>query len=1055
MANRGKRERSKIAEELFDFSGSDPELLRSGRIPDPHPEHTGLFRWLAEVLGNVEEFLRARGGTSLRMGIRVFWGLIAAVGIFLLVGPIINKPMDFDEVIASAEFKDVEWVAQNASFDYEVSRDDDGNFRTTVREGYTANFVNGAESTVTRRIVTEVHGHDAMFELESATIDGVPADAKVTGRATTTDIVLRPPSGDKFDGTYEIEMVYSLRDLIEDTDDSVTGDAMQQWQWPVFAPSWTQATKGLEVSVALERELDDELLRKPYATVGWLLVSGNVWMEPDEVTDEWVTYSFTNDDSLPPNSDVWLRFDFTDGTFTQPAQTTLFWVQTWGPLIPLAVLLVLMLFALAARWVVWADSAGEPWFVVRNDPPDDLSPTLAAQLLGKPRHAELVSTLAEPTRGHDAAENTHGRKRKSRRRKWSDGARQQLRHSRWLQAVAWAGRRAGRVGNLPSAMRWSTRWAGDTTVVDQGLRWKPDSYVRDTFIFAPIAVTMLQWGILRQLSEQFILLIVWWPFAFVAASTIIAGIAVWAVRKPRPLTRKGALTVQQLKGIDVWARGTRLLDRGPVDDPLLPYAVLTESPRAAGNAVIEQVVQETGERRIVDGWRTQHFLSIPSMLAFVATLALFAGSIVLVSTLPTPYGSNEYLTWPSSVSKGAIWTQTEGFEIEAEISRDDDGAARLEVVERHSVQFTPGGSSVPQFEREWQTSRYGQDLGLVIKSVRVDGAEVKYHTVDGQRTRALATQLSEPLSGVYDVEIRYALTNPSVEVSDGGEGRQQVRWSGLLWFWDDTFYTDGDAIYDGTSPVRPLRVQFTIPPDLVDDVASGGWIGYGDPDNQPYERGSGFHEWEYSNTIYVDGPSGKVGDSTRYELRIGDVAQFGDGALVMTLDADNVKSRVDEWEEGDTSLGAFEVDSELNETFGQHELAINGDLGVTLNFKDDTFTKATAGGLIDYRVSYQLPLMLVIALTVLAIGASVGVFLYLKKRARLPSASVLLTSMGTILLLAVAQSVVFWWVTGTMAGSDVKVGLLIASSLLMWVTVIGQWIVLAATGSTKRTTKNR
>ncbi|MBP6686162.1 MAG: DUF2207 domain-containing protein, partial [Leucobacter sp.] len=769
MNPRAKKRGGRGAEAVFDLPGSDPELLSSGRIPDPQPEHTPLFRWLASRLDRIERFLRARGGKGLRTGIRLFWGVLAAIGIFLLVGPVLNKPMDFDDVIAAADVSDVDWIARDAAIDYEVDRALDGSFSATVTERFLANFSNGPEREVLRTLVTEVNGNDAEFALLGATVDGEPADTSVKRHPTTTDITVRAPGGELLDGEREIVLEYELHHLARPASDRATGDAIDEWVWPLFAPSWPQATKGLEVSVTLPRDLDELLVRQPHATVGWLLVSGNVWLTPEEETAESVRYAFENDDSLPPHADVWVEFSFAEGTFAQPSKTALFWVQTWGPLLPLAALALLMLFALAARRIVWADSAGEPWFVAREEPPQHLSPMLAAELMGKPRHAELVAELAAGPPQH----------------RGSGGSRR----GAWLSALARAGRRAGRLGNLPTVFRWRSRWAREEAAVEAKLRWRPDSYVRDTFILAPIAVTLLQWGLLRQLSHQVILLVVWWPFVFVVASTVIAAVALWAVARPRPLTRKGALVMQQLRGVDVFASATRLVDRGPVTDPLLPYAVLFDSPRKAGNAVTQHAERDAGERGLAAGWRGEHFLSIPALLSLVAAGALFAGSIVLVSTQPAPYAQDEFLTWPSSESRGSIWSQTEGFSIDAELTRDSAGGAKLAVTEHITAGFAAGGASVPQFEREWPRERQGQDLGLEVEAVLVDGDEVPFTETAGPSTMKITTKLSEVLDGTVPVEVRYSLANPAVEVRDGGGVAQQLRWTAMHWFWDDTFYS--------------------------------------------------------------------------------------------------------------------------------------------------------------------------------------------------------------------------------------------------------------------------
>ncbi|MGO2141485.1 MAG: hypothetical protein ACTH30_13865 [Leucobacter sp.] len=1013
-----KAKKRNVAAEVFDLDGTDPAVLRSGRIPDPQPEHTPLFRWLARVLGVLEEFLRARGGKPLRNAIRVFWGILAAVGIVLLIGPVINKPMDFDEVLASAKVEDVDWIARDATIDYDVERRPDGTFSTVVNESFRANFVNGPEQRVLRTLVSEVDGKDAEFELLGATVDGEAASVTTKRHPTTTDITLRTPAGEAFEGEHEITLSYELHHLTRSQPDKATGNTVEAWDWPLFAPSWPQATKGLAVSVTLPEELNEALVRQPHASVGWLLVQGNVWLTPDEATAGRVTYSFDNDDSLPPNSDVWVEFTFADGTFAEPPKTALFWVQTWGPLLPLAALTVLMLFALAARWVIWADAAGDPWFIARDSPPEGLTPLLAADMLGRPRHAELVSALAAaPERATpDSSE-------------------------RWLRSIARAGRRAGRVGNLPTVLRWRARWAAAGEAVTAKLRWVPDSYLRDTFLLAPVAVTLVQWGLLRQLSHQTILSVVWWPVAFVLGSTAIAGIALWAVARPRPLTRAGALAKQQLRGIDVFARGTRLLERGPVTDPLLPYAVLFEAPRRAGNIVTEHAARETGDRRVQDGWRGEHFLSVPALLATLLAGVIAAGSIALVSTQPPPYGEVEYLTWPSSDATGSIWSQTEGFDIEAELTRDDQGGARLDVTEHLTVGFEPGGASVPQFEREWPRERLGQDLGLSVEEVLVDGASVPFTQTAGSLTSKVTTRLGEVLSGDLPVEVRYSLASPATEVRDGGDAAQQVRWTAMHWFWDDTFYSNQANPYDGSEPVRPIRVQLTVAPDLAGELRSGGWIGHGDADRVPGESGQGFQPWAAERDMYDE--------SGRIELIIGSEQVGADGSLVALLDADAVESRraplPGDADEHD--IGPHAVNPTLNATLGQHELGLTGDLGAVLNFPAGTFSNVEEGSAQRYGVERGAPLALLVGMLAAVFAAAVGVFVYAMRGGRSIGPSVALVSFVAVTLGGVAQSVVFWWVTGPMPGDSAAPPALVVGSIVMWAAIVTQWVAVARTGS--------
>lgn len=1035
---RGKRRGSMPADDslgmdFFDLDGSDPELLNSGRIPDPQPEHTPLFRWLARVLTAIEARLRARGDASVRNAIRFFWGFVAVVAVFLLVGPIINKPLDIDDVLDSAKLSEVDWIATDAQIDYTLDRSEDGSFAATVSERYTANFTNGPESVVERMFATEFNGRDTRFELQAATIDGEPAEVQVRRGATVTRVLISQPDGARLEGEREIELAYALHDLVTTETDAATEQPVDSWSWPILGPSWPQATKGVEVSLTLPHELDDALVRAPRAYVGWLLLSGTEWLTPEGETAQGVRYAFSNDDTLPPYPDLFVDTSFESGTFEQPPTTPLFWLQTWGPLIPLALLAVLLLFALAARRVVWADSAGEPWYLPRTDPPTGLSPAEAAQLLDRPWHAELVSELTRAPRAPRAS------KKAKAKRSGTEAPGGRARES-WLAAVARAGTRAGRLGSLPSVLHERQRWAMRDHPVEERLRWVPDSYVRDTFIFGSLAIALLQWGLLRQLSHQVILTVVWWPGLFVLASTVLALVVVGAVRRPRPLTRAGALAVQQLKGIDAYARTTRLLDRGPVDDELLPYAALFEGSRSAGRTVAGHAARESGDRWLERGWRTEHFLSLPAVLGLVASVALLAGSILTVSTRPVPYNDADFVTWPGSGPAGAIWAQVEGFEVDAELERDETGGARLRVVERDAVRFTPGGSSVPQLAREWPRERLGQDLGFEIETVRVDGEEVPFREIEGPQSVVLATGMSDVLDGLYEVEIAYTLTSPVVDAANGPDAQQQLRWTAWYDFWEDTYYTDAASPFDGTAPVRPLRIGLTVAPELAAEIRSGGWIDSDhERDRVPYENGNWYQPWRYENRIYI---GDDFEDSRQYDLRIGS-ERTRDGALVVSLDAEAVESREGEDYVEEKPAGPWRVSDEINATLEKYELDLGNDLGAVLNFPSGTFANVDEQAYERYRSAQGLPYATVLGLAALITAASAGVFVFALRMRRRSSVSLRTVSFGAIPLAAAAQSVLFWWGVMTMPGSDNRGWGAIAIGAVMLTAVLAQVILVA------------
>ena len=993
----------------FDLEGTDPRLLTSGRIADPLPAHTPLFRWLSRVVIAVEKRLRARGGTALRYGTRALWAVIAAAGLFLLFGPVINAPLDFDDVIDSADLSAVDWVATDVTIDYEITRDEHGRFAIHATERYTARFLDGAEPTVRRAFMTEYLGSDTGFALNSATVDGVDATSSIDRGPTTTTVSLERADGTDFDGTHDIELRYELRDLARQGTDSATDTAVERWLWPVLGQSWPQATKGLDVTFTLPHDVNDALVRAPNATVGWLLLSGNAWLEAEPAGNDRIAYTFSNDDTLPPYPDVWLDARFAPGTFAQPETTPLFWLQTWGPVIPLGLLAVTTLFALAARRVVWADSAGEPWYTAQSEPPKHVSPMLAAEVLHRPRHAELVAALTDaPTR-----------------------------NERWLTSVARAGARAGRLGNLPTALRYRLRWFAAQRAVRHGFRWVPDSYLRDSFILGSIALTAVQWGLLRQLSHQVILSVVWWPTLFVWGSTLLALITIWAVARPRPLTPQGALLVQHLKGIHVWSRATRFLERGPVDDALLPYAALREPARAAGQRVHELAITDARDEGIARGWRTEHFLSIPALLGLGTALALLTGSIVVAASQPQPYAPSEFLTWPSAEVSGAIWAQTEGFSIDGRVTTDDDGVPIVEVTERNLVRFTAGGSSVPQYTREWQSERFGRSLGLEIDRVTIDGAAVPFRVIEGRQTTAIATQLTEVLDTLSEVEVSYRLTNPVTTVAGGA---QQLRWSALLRFWEDTYYTNPDRLSDGRAPVLPLEISFTVAPDIVSKATSGGWIDSDySLDRVRHEMGNSYRPWEYENTIYDE-------HREAYELRIGDTQRLADRSLHAHLDADEVESRErPPYDADDTAASApFVVDPDVNRSLTSHELALTTDVGAVLNFPPGTFPNVDPNEFQRDRFTQMLPYAVLMSLTALILIAALTLAIRVARHTPAPSVSVRSLAYLALPGAAVAQTVFFWWQIGSMPGSDARgtVGLIVGG--LMWLAVIAAPIVVAA-----------
>ena len=186
------------------------------RLPPSRP--TPLYAFLSTRLLRLEAWLQSHGGTRLRRGIQAFWALLLAVGVLLLVGPVINEPLSFDDITSSAGEATDTWIARSFDADYQLSRDDDGRLTLEIEERITAFFPDDVdESAVERVIATQYEGHDLRPELRGATLDGVPVDP-VT-RASPTRSTYTVEAGERLRGDHEVVLRYALHDVAYPTED--------------------------------------------------------------------------------------------------------------------------------------------------------------------------------------------------------------------------------------------------------------------------------------------------------------------------------------------------------------------------------------------------------------------------------------------------------------------------------------------------------------------------------------------------------------------------------------------------------------------------------------------------------------------------------------------------------------------------------------------------------------------------------------------------------------------------------------------------------------------
>ncbi|MDD9151512.1 hypothetical protein PUY80_02895 [Plantibacter flavus] len=772
------------------------------RIPDPAPRHTPLWTVLSAWLLRVERWLQSRGGSRLRGGLRQLWGLVAIGGIILLVGPVINPPLTLDDLTDEASDVTDTWIARSFAADYRVTTDDDGRLVTDVEERIDAFFPKDLDDrTIERVLATEYQGHALDPSAITVTLDGVKQDVTRERAAVFLRLVVDP--GEQLTGDHDLVIRYQLSDLAYVAPDPATGQPVDLLRWDVFGPDLQQAVAKLDVRVTIPQELDDRLVRQPRGSLAWTLVGAGQWLtpEPDAPPGE-VAYAFTSDDAAPPHAQARFTMPFEAGSITMPPQSWIFWVQTFGPVLPMLVLAATLLLSFAARAVAWGDARGRPWYLAQSEPPEGISPRIAAHLLRSPATMELAEKLK------DAAVS---------------GTKQQAKRQARLIAAAGAAKRAGRLGDRPRALRRYLTGPERAGQIQAGLRRVPKGFVRDWFIAAPIALTLLQWGIVRQLSHQTVLAVVWWPLAFVALSTVFAVIGLAIALTARPLTRRGALVKQHLLGIRVYAERTQLLDRATLRDRLLPYAVLGAPPRVTGRRVAALIAPEitmpaaaADRASRADGSRAG-FLTGPRIAVRVLAVLLVVGAIVAVNVLPAPSLESETPRSYTGDIPGSTLTTIATADLDAELTRTDGDGARLRVTERLGVDFSDEGSVPAQVVREWPAMVDGQDLGLTVDRVTVDGDDAPFTTERAEGRLLLRTTFADVRTGLHDVVIQATATRPAVSATVDGRDVDRVSWVGFLDGW-----TSGVA-WDEDVAQGPFRLSFTADDELLDDAVDAGW----------------------------------------------------------------------------------------------------------------------------------------------------------------------------------------------------------------------------------------
>ena len=960
------------------------------RVDDTRPRPTPLWALLSRWLLATEAWLRSHGGARLRWTLRGGWALVAAVGVLLLVGPVINPPLTLDDLLDSAESATDSWIAREFDAAYTLLPQSDGRLDAEVTETITALFPDDLDqSTIERTLPTQYEGHDLRTEIIEVTLDGVAVTPAV--RDTGDQLRVQVDAGRELSGEHTLVLRYRLHDLAFSGIDAATGRDADLVEWSVLGPDWPHGMAVLNVSVTLPDHLDSELVRSPRGAAAWSLVGGGEWLESEaDSPPSSVTYAFTLEQNMPPHSQAWFTLVFPAGTIAMPPPSPLFLVQSFGPLVPLAVLLVSLLFALAARAVAWSDARGRPWYVAQHDPPEGVDVRTAAQLLGAVRTRELALAI------------------------------DRLGGGRRTEHLAAVGRAAARTGRFGDRFRAAAAFRLDPArgaQLREGYRRIPRGFVRDAFLSAPPALSLLQLGLIRQLSHQATLAIVWWPVAFVALSLVLTAAIFWIALSARPLTRRGALVRQHLLGVRLQAERTELIARSPLTDRGVPYAVLTGDPRPTGEVVFSRVADELGADDL-RRWRTRDFLTWPRLLVRALAVFVVIGAVAVIAIVPNPYERGGTSASWDFAAAGTLYTQVSAVDIAARIELVA-GEPVLVVTERVDVTFEEGAARVPQFAQRFPAEVDGQDIGFEVAAVRVDGDAVDYTASRVGAQIEVSTALPRVLEGEHTVEIAYAIEHPvTVGVGSPVSGHdeetvQRIRWSALLDGWESGW----------AHPSAPsARVSIAIPDDLAQTALSAGWLRE-DPDTAEEAR-----DWRESGF-----PFGTAVEELERGLPDSDASgtlteeQIRDGSVVTHL------LETAEGEYGYPTSGTY------------------SDLGVLLEFPAGSFT-VDRGGWTQHRLSQVFPIVLigVLAGAALALAVLAAVVVGVRRSRRFPSGTFREAMWVLPPAFAVAALIVFFWATADMPSDWREFPALAVGALTAIVASVAGWILVRPEASRAR-----
>lgn len=277
-----------------------------------------------------------------------------------------------------------------ASFDgvYELSRGDDGRSQLRTVETLVAVFPDYDQNRGIRRaLVPEYKGHSTSIRIVSVTDEnGVPRSYE-SGVDEDGFLVLTiaVPEGQYVRGeqTYVIE--YTQSDVTATSTDLSDGVTRDEFYWDTNGTGWAQPFREVSATVRVASELRSSLTGEAFCYYGYDGAVDRCEMVGDEG-------EFTGSArDLLPYQNLSVVISFEQGTFAAAP----LWAYVPIPVLIAAALVVFaLIFTLITRFVFWRDAPGRGTIIAQYEPPEGLSPLVAANIVGRPTKG-MAATIVD------------------------------------------------------------------------------------------------------------------------------------------------------------------------------------------------------------------------------------------------------------------------------------------------------------------------------------------------------------------------------------------------------------------------------------------------------------------------------------------------------------------------------------------------------------------------------------------------------------------------------------------------------------------------------------